>query len=86
MLGGGRGRIKLAQNSSLVLPRAITQGKDAQGEVTVELQHRGRHVRGRGVSTDVIEASAKAYLAAINRIRSLETRANGNGGQRPDQP
>ncbi len=51
--------------------RAVTQGKDAQGEVTVEVKHQGHHLRGRGVSTDVIEASGKAYLAAINRVRML---------------
>ena len=50
--------------------RAVTQGKDAQGEVTVEVRHRDLSIRGRGVSTDVIEASAKAYLSAINRIRN----------------
>ncbi len=51
--------------------RSITGGKEAQGEVTVELMHIDRKVRGRGVSTDILEASAKAYLAAINRIRTL---------------
>ncbi len=50
--------------------RAITQGKDAQGEVTVEVRHHELTVRGRAVSTDVIEASAEAYLTAINRIRN----------------
>jgi 2-isopropylmalate synthase len=54
--------------------RAISQGKDAQGEVNVELDHNGRKVRGRGVSTDILEASTKAYLAAINRLRSLSNR------------
>ena len=52
--------------------RSITAGKDAQGEVSVQIKHRDRKVRGRGLSTDVIEAAARAYLAAINRIRSLE--------------
>ncbi len=51
--------------------RSITAGKDAQGEATVELIHSDRKVRGRGVSTDILEASAKAYLAAINRIRTI---------------
>ena len=54
--------------------RAVTKGKEAQGEVTIELDHSGRKVRGRGVSTDILEASAKAYLAAINRLRSLANR------------
>ncbi len=51
--------------------RSLTGGKDAQGEVIVELMHSDRKVRGRGVSTDILEASAKAYLTAINRIRTL---------------
>jgi len=51
--------------------RSVTGGKDAQGEATVELQHNGHKVRGRGVSTDILEASAKAYLAGINRIHTI---------------
>jgi len=54
--------------------RSVTGGKDAQGEAVVELVHSGRKVRGRGVSTDILEASAKAYLAAINRIRTLQAK------------
>jgi len=46
---------------------AITGGKDAQGEVTVVVETRGRQFIGRGVSTDIIEASARAYLNAINK-------------------
>jgi 2-isopropylmalate synthase len=55
--------------------RAVSEGRDAQGEVQVEIEHNGRHVRGRGVSTDIIEASGLAFLSAINRIRSLDHRA-----------
>jgi 2-isopropylmalate synthase len=47
--------------------QAVTVGKDAQAEVTVELEHDGQLHRGRGVSTDSLEASAKAFLMAINR-------------------
>jgi 2-isopropylmalate synthase len=47
---------------------SVTVGKDAQGEVMVQVQHEGRLYRGRGVSTDSIEASAKAFLNAINKI------------------
>ncbi len=54
--------------------RAVSEGRDAQGEVQVEVLHRDRRVRGRGVSTDIIESSAKAYLSAINRIRTLDRR------------
>ncbi|MEM7682006.1 MAG: 2-isopropylmalate synthase [Planctomycetota bacterium] len=54
--------------------RAVTRGKDAQGEAQVVLIHHGRTVRGRGVSTDVIEAAVLAYLSAMNRIRTAEAR------------
>jgi 2-isopropylmalate synthase len=48
--------------------QAVTLGKDAQAEVNVELEYHGRLHRGRGVSTDSLEASAKAFLNAINRV------------------
>ncbi len=54
--------------------RSVTKGRDAQGEATVELDHNGRTLRGRGLSTDVLEASAQAYLAAINRLRAMANR------------
>lgn len=47
---------------------AITSGKDALGEVTVKLNYNEELFIGRGVSIDVIEASAKAYLNAVNKI------------------
>lgn len=47
---------------------SVSVGKDAQGEVTVEVQYQGQLFRGRGVSTDSVEASVKAFLHAINRI------------------
>jgi 2-isopropylmalate synthase len=54
--------------------QSITGGRDAQGECTVEVSHNGTKLRGRGLSTDVLEASALAYVAAINRLRSLANR------------
>jgi 2-isopropylmalate synthase len=54
--------------------RAVTRGKEAQGEVQIELDHNGKKIRGRGLSTDILEASARAYLAGINRLRSLDQR------------
>jgi 2-isopropylmalate synthase len=48
--------------------RAITQGRDALGEVSVKVDFDGTVVIGKGSSTDVIEASARAYLNAINRL------------------
>jgi len=47
---------------------AIGSGKDAMGEVTVAVSDNGRRYAGRGVSTDIIEASAKAYVSAINKM------------------
>lgn len=55
--------------------RSVTRGKEAQGEVAVEVRHHDRKVRGRGLSTDVLEAAAKAYLAAINRIKTTDGKA-----------
>ncbi|HEY7089926.1 MAG TPA: 2-isopropylmalate synthase [Tepidisphaeraceae bacterium] len=54
--------------------RAVTKGKEALGEVQIEIDHSGQKVRGRGLSTDILEASALAYLAAINRLRSMAHR------------
>jgi 2-isopropylmalate synthase len=47
---------------------SITGGTDALGEVTVRLSEHDRTVVGRGSSTDIIEASAKAYINALNRL------------------
>jgi 2-isopropylmalate synthase len=54
--------------------RAVTKGKEALGEVQIEIDHNSRKVRGRGISTDILEASALAYLAAINRLRNSADR------------
>ncbi|MEW6750300.1 MAG: 2-isopropylmalate synthase [Candidatus Latescibacterota bacterium] len=48
--------------------RAVTSGSQALGEVTVRVSQEGRTCKGRGISTDVIEASAKAYVDALNRL------------------
>ncbi len=47
--------------------RSVTGGKDAQGEVVVKLSKGDKNVKGRGLSTDIVEASVKAYIDAINR-------------------
>ncbi|MCO6047856.1 2-isopropylmalate synthase [Aeoliella sp. ICT_H6.2] len=47
---------------------SVSQGKDAQGESTIELEYQNRIYRGRGVSTDTVEASTLAFLNAVNRI------------------
>lgn len=48
--------------------RSATVGRDAQGEVTLEVAHEGENYRGVGVSTDTVEATILAMLNAINRI------------------
>jgi 2-isopropylmalate synthase len=54
--------------------RAITSGKEALGEATVGISEDGRTYIGRGVSTDIIEASAKAYVDAINRMVAAKSK------------
>jgi len=51
---------------------SVTGGSDALGDVVVQLDVEGRRVTGRGVATDVVEASARAYLAAINRALQVQ--------------
>ena len=48
--------------------RSVTDGQDAQGEVSVYVDSSGRHERGQGISTDIFEASAIAFVNAVNRI------------------
>ena len=55
---------------------AITTGTDAQGEVTVRLSKDGRIVNGQGADTDIIVASAKAYLNALNKLHAGPERVN----------
>jgi len=55
---------------------AITGGTDAQGEVTVRLKKDGRIVNGAGADTDIVVASAKAYINALNKLHSKLERAH----------
>ncbi|MHB8474425.1 MAG: 2-isopropylmalate synthase [Gammaproteobacteria bacterium] len=54
----------------------ITTGTDAQGEVTVRLEKGGRIVNGQGSDTDIVIASAKAYINALNKLIHPELRAH----------
>ena len=54
----------------------ITSGTDSQGEVTVRLQKSGRIVNGNGSDIDIVTASAKAYLSALNKLHSKLERAH----------
>ena len=55
--------------------RSVTEGMDAIGEVTVKVKEQGRSFVGHGASTDIKEASAKAYINAINKV--IHFRENG---------
>jgi len=50
---------------------AVTQGKDALGEVSLKLKAKGRIVTARSSSTDIVESSVRAYINALNKIESL---------------
>ena len=54
---------------------SVTGGIDALGDVIIQLEADGVRVSGRGVSTDVVEASARAYLSAVNKVMRVKARA-----------
>jgi len=55
--------------------QSATLGRDAQGEVTLEIEHDGQTYRGRGASTDTVEATVLAILNAVNRIAMVKREA-----------
>ena len=55
---------------------AVTTGTESQGEVTVRLARGGRIVNGVGADTDIVVASAKAYISALNKLASKVERVN----------
>ena len=62
--------------------KAVTEGIDAIGEVTIRIESEGKVHTGRGASTDIIVASAKAYMNALNRLiasRGIEKGKKGSG-------
>ncbi|NLX59310.1 MAG: 2-isopropylmalate synthase [Phycisphaerae bacterium] len=61
--------------------RAVTGGKEAQGEVRVGVRYRSFVLSGRGISTDVLEASARAYIDATNRALARQSR--GKAARKP---
>jgi 2-isopropylmalate synthase len=54
--------------------KSVTAGIDAMGEVTIRIESGGRTYTGRGADTDIIVASAKAYMNALNRLLSAMQR------------
>jgi 2-isopropylmalate synthase len=53
--------------------KSITEGLDAVGEVTIRIESRGRTYVGRGADTDIIVASARAYMNALNRVLAIQS-------------
>lgn len=58
--------------------QAVTPGKQAIGEVSVSLEIDARKFVGRGASTDILEASAKAYVNALNRWKAYQSMRRGD--------
>jgi len=69
---------RVASGAELLLysVNAITTGTESQGEVTVRLSRGGRIVNGVGADPDIVVASAKAYISALNKLHSTAERLN----------
>jgi len=65
---------KISAKLSQYTLNAVTGGKDALGDVAVKLKVKGQEIAGRGASTDIVEASVKAYLQALNRALAYGNR------------
>jgi len=73
-------KVKSGAEMVLYSVNAITSGStESQGEVTVRLQHGGRVVNGVGADPDIVVASAKAYLSALNKLHSKAERVAAQG-------
>ena len=55
--------------------QAVTEGRDSVGSVTMRIENSGRIFTGRGANTDIIVASAQAYLSAMNRMLAADEEA-----------
>ena len=66
--------VKTEADLQLYSVNNITSGTDAQGEVTVRLEKAGRIVNGLGSDTDIVIASAKAYINAVNKLQEPDQR------------
>jgi 2-isopropylmalate synthase len=69
-------QVKSGAEQLLYSVNAITTGTQAQGEVTVRLSKGGRIVNGVGTDPDIVAASAKAYLAALNKLQAKSEKLN----------
>ena len=72
--------IKSEADLQLYSVNSITQGTDSQGEVTVRLEKDGYIVNGVGSDTDIVVASVKAYLHALNLLESSSERSHPQHG------
>jgi 2-isopropylmalate synthase len=61
---------------------SVTVGEDAQGEALLTVEHDGRTYRGAGISTNILEAAARAYLEVINRIEATSANAARHANER----
>ncbi len=66
--------VKSQAKLDLYSVNSITEGTDAQGDVTVRLEKDGAMINGQGADTDIVIASAKAYIDALNRVVQPESR------------
>ena len=71
--------VKSGAEMVLYSVNAISGSTESQGEVTVRLQDSGRVVNGVGADPDIVVASAKAYLSALNKLRSKAERVSAQG-------
>ena len=73
--------VKTGASLELYSVNNITTGTDAQGEVTVRLEKAGRIVNGSGADTDIVIASAKAYINAVNKLQSADQKQHPQKGE-----
>ena len=71
--------VKSGAEMVLYSVNAISGSTESQGEVTVRLQNSGRVVNGVGADPDIVVASAKAYLSALNKLSSQADRVAAQG-------
>ena len=71
--------VKSGAEMVLYSVNAISGSTESQGEVTVRLQNSGRVVNGTGADPDIVVASAKAYLSALNKLQSKADRVAAQG-------
>ena len=71
--------VKSGAEMVLYSVNAISGSTESQGEVTVRLQNSGRVVNGVGADPDIVVASAKAYISALNKLQSKSERVAAQG-------